>query len=144
MIYKIQIIDDSFTDITRHADPGTEYDCDDEHTSHYITGFRLSKNFDLEISFPPKINTNYYLVYYLFSTGCSYCHTSGRIEFVELYRNEKAAKAAARLLNNTKTATVKIKNDSGKIYQEYKSGVDDYLDFGSFDGAYVETVQLQK
>jgi hypothetical protein len=107
--YEISITDYTETHVTREGDPNEQFDGDDVEHSHSITGFKLgARSGDITLCFEPKFNTDYFLLYYLWSTGDSFSHESGKIEFIDLYRNRNEAEVAKKKIE--------------KHYEEYKSG----------------------
>lgn len=97
---KIEIIDESYTMVTRHGDPNDEWDGDDTETSHHITGFRVLKNgySDLEVDFKLTPGKPYYLLYAIYSTGDSFHHEEGKIEYIGLYKSLKDAEVNQKLI----------------------------------------------
>jgi hypothetical protein len=141
---KINVVDDSYTEITDEADPEDSWSRESTAESHYIRGIKIGDRYgDVECSFEVVPMTNYYLLYYRYSTGDTFGRDEGKIEFVALYNDIELADKSAQAMNNAannKQMLATIWNDEGKPYEEYLNCVTDY--FGSFDGAEVETVQL--
>ena len=96
---KINIIDREHTEVTR-ADGGGEWDADDTYTSHSIEGISISdaEYSTLEVPYKVKKNVPYYLVYAIFSTGDSFHHEEGRIDFIDLYQKRTLAEKVARII----------------------------------------------
>ena len=141
-ITHVSVEDDSYTDVTSYPDPDDDWGRESTHTSHHIRGIRVHPSYgDIDCMFEIEPEKTYYLLYYLHDTGDSFGSDTGRIEFVELYRDEKLADKSCAALNKYKSGShnmVTIWNDAGKPYEEYVS--DDY--FGGFTGAEVVAVQL--
>ena len=142
LVTHVSIIDDAWTEVTREADPADEWGADDTATMHNITGITIHPKYgDIDCSFKVEPNIDYYLLYYLYGTGDSLSSHTGRIEFIELYRDEKLADKSCKALNaggNKGKHKVQIWNDLGQKYDEYVS--QDY--FGGFECAEVAGVRL--
>ena len=88
----IKIIDLSHCETTREADPLNEWDGDDIYTSHNIQGFTVLDSYhDLPVSFSIEDKRKYYLLYVLYSTGDSFHHEEGCIEYISLYQTLEEA-----------------------------------------------------
>ena len=98
---KITVVDNSYSQITRERDPSDRWDADDTATYHNIEGIRISDKkgfFDLQTTFPVVKGQYYYLVYGIYSTGNSFSHHEGNIEYVDLYFYECLAIRCRTLL----------------------------------------------
>jgi hypothetical protein len=139
----VSVIDNEHEVVTTEADPDDEWGADSTATTHDITGITIHPTYgDIECAFDIEPEKYYYLLYYTYATGDSFSNHSGRIEFVELYRDEKLADKSCKALNSAdlkKSHMVPIWNDLGQKYEEYVN--DDY--FGGFEGAEVVAVKLQ-
>ncbi len=94
----VVVVDDAHTYTTRAATED-QWDCDDTHTDHNIRGIKEAVMYsDLTVGFELEEGRTYYLIYALYSTGCSFCHETGRIEFIGLYEDEKVASENLRRL----------------------------------------------
>jgi len=120
-IYVVDIVDNGYTEVTRHADPDERWDGDDLSTDHSIEGFNLRKESygDLEVGFEPDFDKTYFLLYGIYSTGDSFHHEEGRIEFVDLYEDGEVAWENYRRLEASNEYTVTLKHETGKEYGFY-------------------------
>lgn len=102
MTTAIRIVDITQTVITRPRDPDDKWDGDDTYTSHHIQGFlpvKGEKEFrDLDIPFKVSKDKTYYLLYVIYSTGDSFHHEEGCIEFIDLYQTKDKAEIAAKAI----------------------------------------------
>lgn len=94
-VYPINIIRKKHTHITRHAERD-EWDRDDTSSDWDVLGIQLvpdDENYgDLYAKFPIKINTTYWLVYVVYSTGDSFGRDeNGALEEIEIYEDETMA-----------------------------------------------------
>lgn len=98
-LYHVNVLDDSYTEVTREAEPGERWDGDDTYTSHNIRGIELSKEYgDLTLGYKPEAGKMYYLLYVIYSTGDSFHREEGRIEVIDLYRTEEEAYENVKLM----------------------------------------------
>lgn len=85
---------DSYSELVEEGD-GEQWgrrDCyHDYHTIESISQVDEKGYHDLSVDFELHPLEEYYLVYVLYSTGDSFGHDGGRIEFVGLFKNEKVA-----------------------------------------------------
>ena len=82
----------AYTHVTREATED-KWDGDDTATDHHIEGIKRAVMYtDLEVGFELEEGRTYYLLYALYSTGDSFHHESGVIEYIGLYQDEKVAK----------------------------------------------------
>lgn len=90
----IRVIDDVYSYITEEGD-GEQWgrrDCTAEE--HNITGIRVvgeKEYYDLSTAFDIDPTRPYYVVYAIYSTGDSFGHDEGRIEFVGLFEDLEVA-----------------------------------------------------
>jgi len=118
--YAINIVDNDYVVVTRHADPDERWDGDDLSMDHSIEGFNLVEGYgDLEVGFEPDFDKTYFLLYGIYSTGDSFHHEEGRIEFVDLYEDREVAWENYRRLEKSNEYTVTLKHESGKEYGFY-------------------------
>ena len=128
----IEIIDDAHEYVTRSSDPDERWDCDDTDCDHSIEGFRVAPKrgySDLTVNFDAEYDTNYFLVYAIYDTGCSFCSTGGRIEFIDLFEDEQVAQENVRrinehsvnesLLNGYQKVSAKQKKKLAKTHETY-------------------------
>lgn len=113
---------------TREADHTDEWDRDDTDRENSIEGISKTGGYlDGTVSFDLVPDKPYYLLYGIYSTGDSFGHDSGRIEFVDLYESEAFAKDMQKRLEthdqknsgyNVRNPqwSVKLKTESGKRY----------------------------
>src|ERR1035441_933460 len=138
----INVVDDSYVDVTDEADPNDKWSADSTSESHSIRGIQIAQRYgDIEYSFDVVPNKTYYLLYYLYGTGSSFGTDTGKIEFVCLYHDKLLAEKSCDALNNhynrkkntnrPLTNSITIWNELGQPYVE--SVTNDY--FGGFEGA---------
>ena len=118
MTYNVQIVDDVYSEVTRHADPDDRWDADDTYTSHSIRGFKVVKGYyDLAVGFEPSYDKTYFLLYATYSTGDSFSHHEGEIEFVDLYEDENVAYENLRRLQQLEAGySAKLLHENGEEY----------------------------
>ena len=91
---KILVKDEARTVVTRAGDPEDCWDGDDTSTDHYIRRIEIvgkKDYYDLQVAFDIDPTRPYYLVYAIYSTGDSFHHEEGRIEYVGLYEDLSVA-----------------------------------------------------
>ncbi len=91
----------SIIDRTNYYHNGDGEDSDEPYsyrgtdvTEHHIDGFDLvpEKGYgDLLVDFKPTYDKTYFLVYVIYSTGDSFSHSEGKIQFIELCQKESFA-----------------------------------------------------
>jgi hypothetical protein len=93
----------SYTDVTRHRDPDEKWDADDLAHSQSINGYSTHTNlkggWDFVLSKKPSAKQPFYLVYVNYSTGDSFHHETGCIEFVDVFESEKDGDALVDMLD---------------------------------------------
>jgi hypothetical protein len=137
---------ESYTDVTREADPDDEWGADDTNTSWSLRGIMLSDTdgqHALPADFPVEIGETVYVVYAIYSTGDSFHHADG--EYLEVlsfhkdsaraYRNKAAAEGPRKDRHD-----MTIEFDSGAKVQRYCPW-DGY--FESLDRVDVESFVVQ-
>lgn len=90
----VRVNDNVVGGVSRYADPDSDYDRDDTWQEHYIESISQADEnqfYDLTVEFDLDPKCEYYLLYAIYSTGDSFGHDEGRIEFVGLYENSYAA-----------------------------------------------------
>mgnify|MGYP001767213161 CR=1 FL=1 len=125
----ISVVNDSYTEVTRKADPDDNLVANDTYTNNNIIGIKIdSKYYDINaIPFEILPDKDYYLLYVIYSTGDSFSHHEGRIDYVELYDDESLAEKSAKMIEDDYKDwrkkedkwNVNILNSSGKIFQFY-------------------------
>lgn len=126
----IEIINISYTEVTRERNPEDEWDADDTCTSNNIEGFRIIKpnsrwkSVDLTVDFEPKVDKTYYLVYVIYSTGDSFSHHEGCVDYIFLYENLEFAEATKKMIEDAykkkdkeESYSVEIFNDKGELFK---------------------------
>lgn len=126
-LYPIHVVDDSHETNLGGSEPDYQWTRDSTSTSHNIRGIKLSKAGDLEVSFKPIIGQTYFLLYVLYSTGDSFGHDSGNIEFIGLYRTDEVAKRNAERIRKSRedyekkcdvaSFSVELETGAGKLYK---------------------------
>lgn len=118
------------TTITRY---GTgNYDNDDTSSTWSIHGLKFDKGGyrDIDIPFDVVEGEEYYLLYAVYSTGCSFGHDQhGQIEFIDLYKSKEKAQAAFNVIDEFQSLsdserdnyknTVNLIREDGKPYSFY-------------------------
>lgn len=99
---------DSYTEVTRQADPNETYDGDDTQTDWTISDDLVeNESTSAEFAAPFKVITDksYYAVYVIYSTGDSFSQDdAGRISFVELFETKtKAQNLVDKIMDENKT-----------------------------------------
>jgi len=97
----IKILDEARTYVTDPANPDDKWDRDNTATEHDIRGFRVvgeQNYYDLSVDFEVDPTRPYFLVYAIYSTGDSFGHDDGCIEFVGLYESLDVAHENAQRL----------------------------------------------
>jgi hypothetical protein len=128
----IKVIDDTYTKVTRPHDPEDQWSGEDTYTSHSIEGIEIVKKneyYDLETEFKILPNKDYYLLYAIYSTGDSFSHHEGKIDYIYLYKTASKAEAAKTILENHDTESKDwderfnktIKTEKGKNLKLYIS-----------------------
>ena len=78
---------------------------------------------DLSTSFDVEVGEQYYLLYVLYSTGCSFSRSEGEIEFVGLYKDPAIAKENADRIwkkarkDGERSFSVNLIAEDGQEYQ---------------------------
>lgn len=90
-----------FTTVTDEADPEDSWSSDSTHTDWWVES-KISfneKNNDIAVPFKLQKDKQYYLVYFIYSTGCSFNNESGyAIQFVEIFEDINKAKELEKLI----------------------------------------------
>jgi hypothetical protein len=100
-VAKIQVVDEARLYVTEPGDPDDRWDRDNTATEHYIRGIRVvgeKDYYDLQTAFDIDPKRPYFLMYAIYSTGDSFGHDEGRIEYVGLFEElEFAHENVARI-----------------------------------------------
>lgn len=143
---KIKVINNSFTEVTRAADPNERWDADDTDTFNSIEGIKIVTNekchYDLDTEFDVKAGREYYLVYAEYTTGDSFGSASGLIDFIQLYRTLAKAKVCiatltAKPIDDTCQYSADIVTESGKVLTYGKPWIGYFESLDNLDIAYV-------
>jgi hypothetical protein len=125
----IRVINKTHTHITRHRDPNDEWDADDISIDNNITGIEIvtdEKYYgDLDVPFEVKPNQTYYLLYAIYGTGDSFCHSDGNIDYIELYEDINLANSSAQMIaddyksyeKDHNSYSCEILNSQGNIFK---------------------------
>lgn len=155
MATDIYVINDTYSEVTRERDPNDEWDADNTATSNCIRGFKIvnkssKKNeyTDLTIDFEVKETIPYYLLSVIYSTGDSFSHHTGHIEYIDLYSNIEYAEAAQKMIENAYAAkdkeerySVDILDNNGNMRKISSSSWVGY--FESLEEVRIDTVIKQ-
>lgn len=95
-VARIEVLADSWTDVTRERDSYDEWSADDTDTSWDINGIKVLDGkegyADLDIDFEPKPGDSYYLVLVTYHSGDSFSnHDNACVEYIDLYRDLDSA-----------------------------------------------------
>lgn len=122
MTTKVKIVDNIHYGVSREATEN-QWDRDDTYEDHNIEGIEVVKTgfYDVEVGFDILHGMDYYLLYGIYSTGDSFGHDEGRIEFVDLYEDREVAEENAKRLrahNDEKkdSFSTKLLHENGKEY----------------------------
>lgn len=103
----VKVIDVVHVSVTREGDPNERWDGDDTYESHHIKGIKVvdeGSYYDFVAAFDVDPSKTYYLLYTIYSTGNSFSHEEGKIQFVDLFETlEKAQKNLKRIEEHNKT-----------------------------------------
>jgi len=143
---------DSYTDVTRHADPDERWDGDDLAHSQDIHGYSIVDKDVYGETFPmyvePDKNKTYWMVYVNYNTGDSFHHETGCICFVDVFEDANDAEYLAKILDkdaekkdhNFKPVQVKFPN--GMVKDVCTSTWKGY--FESLQGVHVRSLRYTK
>lgn len=123
------VVNKSYTEVTRESDPDDRWDADDTYTSNNIVGIKFSEGYSDLNAIPFEIlpDKDYYLLYVIYSTGDSFSHHEGQIDYVELYEDRSLAEASAKMIEDDYKEwrkkenkwNVEILNSRGEMFQFY-------------------------
>jgi len=127
---------------TRDVEEWGTRDCHsyDNHV-HWIA-YTSDKYCELETFFDVEPDTDYYLLYYTYTTGDSFGHDSGLFEAVDLYKTWDEANKNRIRIQSAKSPNVCLDSGTGKAYDCYISCIDDF--FGHLDDVFVERVRITR
>lgn len=97
----IRVLKDSYTEVTREADPDDELDQDSTFTTTVFHGLSVVKRdeySDLAVSFDLEEGKDYFLVVASYTGGDSFSEDEGIIKFIDLYVDEEKAKETVKVL----------------------------------------------
>ncbi len=143
---RIKVEVNSYTEVTREADPDDAWGADDTATSNYFTGIKITHGgiYDLLIPYPIVKGKTYYLVVATYSTGDSFSHHTGRYEIIDMYSSAERAEIAKRSIEDDYRANpdeysvtfINCKGAPQKIHCSWKGY------FESLESVEVTSVQL--
>lgn len=127
---EIYIINDKHTEVTKEKNPNERWDGENTMTSNHIRGFEVIgpddkwRTIDISVPFDIDRDKTYYLVSVIYSTGDSFNHHEGVIDYIEMYENEEMAIATRDMIENSYKSkdkeekySVEILNNSGTPYK---------------------------
>ena len=118
----IRLDDRSRTTIIRSADPDKQWDGDDTSTDVCIgdtfTVVKRNQYYDLTVAGNPEAGEIFYLLIVIYSTGDSFSHHSGHVEYVGLYRDENTAWENLRRINDNANPLM--------LLDETEDGIEEY------------------
>jgi hypothetical protein len=89
----VKLLVDSFSEMTREADPDDEWDRGDSYTQWNVTGLKLDTKDSrraLPVDEDVEVGQTLYAVYAIYSTGDTFGHDEGAcIELVSLHKTEE-------------------------------------------------------
>ena len=154
MTTDIEIINNYHTEITRERNTDDEWDADDTSKTNNIEGFKVVKKDDkwkqVDLTVPFEINAEktYYLVYVIYSTGDSFSHHSGNIDYIEMYETYAMAEATLEMIENANKVknkddsySIEILNNAGVMYKISSSAWTGY--FERLEHVQIDRVQLK-
>jgi hypothetical protein len=118
---------ESYTEVTREADPDDRWGADDTSTSWNLNGIRLSDKdgeHALPADFDVKAGDTVYVVYAVYSTGCTFNSSAGAyLEVLSFHKNGTLAHQNVASVQGRKKAdgayTMTIVYDSGARVSRY-------------------------
>lgn len=127
---EIHIINNSHTEILKERNPNERWDGEETRTDNAIVGFEVIgpdnkwKCIDISTTFDIDPNKTYYLVSVIYSTGDSFNHHEGKIDYIEMYETAEQAMETKKTIEekyNKKDKEdrygVDIKNNAGTSYR---------------------------
>lgn len=102
----------------RKADPDDEWDCGDDGVDTEVLGLKLvnkKEHFDGTAPFDIQTGKVYYLLYVVYSTGCSFGFSKGNIEYIGLYDDLLPAQTNKDIITSSPTdSSLKLVDCDGK------------------------------
>lgn len=116
---QITVVYDTYTEITREADPDERWDGDNTYEHHTIHGVKhVDKWGDVYVTFTPEKNKTYYLLYVLYNAGDSFHREENRISFINLYESYECAELnKKRIEEQGRNYTFNLVTEEGKEYK---------------------------
>lgn len=100
------------------------------------------------VGFEIKPDKTYYLVSVIYSTGDSFSHHSGKIDYIELYESLEMAEATKKMIldsyalkDKEESYSVEILNNSGTAYKISSSSWVGY--FESLEDVQIDAIKLK-
>ena len=96
---QIKIVYDRHSYVTRRGDPNDRWARDDTDADTTIKGIEVVRDhdyFDITAPFEIDINKTYILLWAIYSTGDSFGHDGGQVEFIDLFESQTLAAQAAQ------------------------------------------------
>ena len=147
-LYSIEIIDDTYSYNTSEADPNDSWSRASTAKEHNILGFNVFSNeeySDISVPYDPDKNTDYYLLYVIYSTGDSFGHDSGSgVEYIGLYTEDElsiAEENKRRIEEHNRTKKGKLKLIIPNNSTEFDIYVPWHGYFESLDDIEIKAVQ---
>lgn len=141
----VRIDHTSYTQVTRERDPDDDWSGEDTNTSNYVNGLILvpeGSYHHIAVPFDIDINKSYILLWAEYSTGDSFSHDEGKVEFIDLFENVKHANAAYRAIQKANDAD----QSNVKYYRADGSEVNFYAPwYGYFErlsDLYIDVVRV--
>lgn len=97
----VKVLKDSFTEVTKEADPEDDWSAESTFTTTVFNGLSLVKKdeySDLAISFDLEEGKDYFLIVASYTIGDSFHEDEGIIEFIDLYKDFEKAKETVKVL----------------------------------------------
>lgn len=97
----VKVLKDSFTEVTREADPDDELDQDSTFTTTVFNGLSLVERdeySDLAVSFDLEEGKDYFFLVASYTGGDSFSEDEGILEFIDLYKDEEKARETVKVL----------------------------------------------
>ena len=121
MLKQIKINNNSFTHVTHERNPEDEWSADSTDTDHAISSFSVSNGngyFDLVVDTCIVPKRKYILLYATYSTGDSFSHHGGQIDYIGLYDEDQAdiVHATKCKLRDATGYSVTITAENGEPY----------------------------
>lgn len=129
MSTEIHIINNSHREITKERNSKKEWDNEESISTNEIKGFEIIspednwKTVDLTVFFDINPEKTYYLVSVIYSTGDSFNHHKGKIDYIELYEKYEMALATKKIIEKSYKSkdkeekySVSVLNNDGNLY----------------------------